>query len=231
MYLNFLFVLLLALSSWALNPIHEASYSLVPSAIHSRDINLELGVYTDASNFDVISIPISGSFKISKNLELGAGLKTYWGDVGDNIPFLAAGAKFRLAGNGTLQADILMNLQGDGDNGISLSYWKKKSYSRVFSTGYHLRLGAFDALTRDALFAFEGAAYPQLHFSSPLSFQLGFIASSQSDRFEDFLAIDLEPALLIALGNGSKLSVSLTVGLAGNQKEESRLEVNWLKGF
>ena len=93
-------------------------------------------------------------------------------------------------------------------------------------------MGFLEPLVADhALAAFEAGWYPVLMPGRPLSFELGLIGSSQTRDFENHLAMDLQPALIVGFGRHSRLMAAVALGLAGDAKERLRAKAQIDHGF
>jgi hypothetical protein len=220
-------------TAWALNPIHHASYSLVPRGKYASSAVLSVGGAVDSRRDDMFLVPFSFSLEAGKRVELGAGLKTQWGSgADDHIPYMAFGAKYLLSGATTLQGDLLLGVNVGSGKGFSIGLHHKEGHgSRLFSrfTG---RLGFMEALVNeDALMALEAGWYPTLSIVRPLSLECGLIASSQTTDFNDYFALDLKPALQVHIGGESMVETGIFLGLAGEHREEMRVQVTVVKGF
>lgn len=214
-------------SAWALNPIHDASYSLVPRGKYAASTVLSIDGVIDSRRDGLWLMPFSLSLEAGSRIELGAGLKTAWGDnADDHIPYMVFGGKYLLSGSTTLQADILLGVDESSGKGFSLAVHHKEGHSsRLFSrlTG---RFGFMEALVRDdALMGMEAAWYPTLSIVRPLSLECGLIASSQTKNFNDWFALDIKPALQVHLGRESMVEAAVYLGLAGEQREDMRAQV------
>lgn len=215
----------------ALNPIHESSYDLLPRGNFSSTATLEVaGIF--ASGDHAAGVPVSLAFRATPKLELGAGLKTFWGDVDDHIPYAVFGAKYLVPGQTSLQADLLVGMNSGAGNGLSLAAHHRFGYSPRFFSRLVGRLGFMDALVNDnALMAMELGFYPTLNLMRPLSLELGLITSSQTTDFDGNFALDFQPALQIHIGRESTVETAVALGLAGNHKEDLRVKVALLYGF
>ena len=94
MYATLAVVLALAQRALPLNPIHEASYSLVPRGKFASRALFALAGSVDSRADGAWALPFSLSLEPVPRAELGAGLKTYWGNgSGDHIPYMVLGAQ------------------------------------------------------------------------------------------------------------------------------------------
>lgn len=223
----------LARQAWALNPIHEASYSLVPRGKLASPMAFSVAGVVDARADDLWKIPVSLSLEPVPRTELGAGLKTQWGSgAGDHIPYLVLGGKYLLAASTTLQGDVLLGIERGAGKGFSLGLHHRQGHGpRLYSrlTG---RLGFMEVLVRDdALMAMEAAWYPTLVVARPLSLEMGLVASSQTENFNEYFAFDLKPALQAHLGRDRMVETAVYLGLAGERREDLRVQVTVLYGF
>jgi hypothetical protein len=216
----------------AFNPIHEASYSLEPRGNFASGTTLSIGAIIDSRSTDVWAVPASIALKASSRVELGAGIKTVWGEVGDHVPYLVFGVKWQTHRTTGFQADLLIPANTGNGKGFSLASHHRFHYGSVFSSRLAARLGFMEALVaEDALMAFEIGFYPALEVARPLSLELGLIGSSQTEEFEGNLAMDIEPALQVAFARDSFLRAGVALGLAGDRKEEMRAKIVLIHGF
>lgn len=216
----------------AFNPIHESSYSLEPRGNFNSGTTLSIGGIIDSRATDVWAVPASIALKASPRVELGAGLKTVWGDAGDHVPYLVFGVKWQTHRTTSFQADLLIPANTDNGKGFSLASHHRFHYGGMFSSRLAARLGFMEALVEnDALMAFEVGFYPTLEVAHPLSLVLGLIGSSQTEEFEGNLAMDIEPALVVAFARESSLKAGVALGLAGDRKEEMRSKIVLIHGF
>jgi len=217
----------------AFNPVHDASYDLEPAGVRPQQLHLSGAAIIDARNTDVWGIPVSLAFRASPSVELGAGIRTAWGSgTDDHVPFLVFGGKWQSRSRTSYQADLLVPAHGDRDLGLSLAAVSRFHHFEALDSKLALRLGFLEALTDDhALAAFEAGWYPILMPGRPLSFELGLIGSSQTRDFEGHLAMDIQPALIVAFGRHSRLMAGAALGLAGEYKERLRAKVQIDHGF
>ncbi len=222
----------LALAAFALNPIHESSYAVLPRGKMNSDITLGSGFYFNSPDHTPIGVPLSLAFALSNHLEIGFGLKTAWVDAGDNVPYMLVGAKYLTGNQLSLGADLILGTHTHSQKGLTLNFHKRIGYTSRFNARFTGKLGFMDYnVNSDALTAFELAYYPTLRLMNPISFQFGFIGSSQSNHFEKNLAIDLQPGLIVELGHESAVESLFAFGLAGDHKEDLRIKVAFVKGF
>ena len=221
---------LAAQCAWGLNPIHESSYNLLPRGKFASSFTVDVGGIT-SSGSDVFEVPFSLSLEATPRLEFGAGLKTGWAGSEDHIPWIVFGAKYLARGGTTFMGDLILGANSPG-KGFALGAHHRFAHARRFYTRATGKLGFMEALTdNDALMAFEAAAYPTVNIVRPLSLELGFITSSQTEDFNDNFALDMQPALLVHIGGESVVEAAATVGLAGERREDLRIKVVVIYGF
>ncbi len=230
------FIVLLAPALWtpvlALNPIHESSYSVLPRGKYNSAFTVQAGTYFHAENSPSFDLPIAFTLSGSDKLEIGVGLKTRWVDVPDNVPYMVFGAKLALDRSTSLHVDMLLSTDRRSDRGLTLGMHHLFASSGQFFSRLTAKAGFLDHLVaNDALMAMEVAWYPTLRLMGPLSAELGIIASSQTTGFEDYLAIDLQPGLIVHIGPESVVETLITLGLAGDRKEDLRVKVAVVRGF
>ncbi|MEO7424024.1 MAG: hypothetical protein ABI036_02490 [Fibrobacteria bacterium] len=215
----------------AFNPIHESSYNLEPRGIFETT-TLSGGFIVDSRSTNNWMLPVSLALKASRQTELGAGIKTQWGDGDDHVPYLVFGVKFLVPGQTSFQADLLIPANRRNGMGLSLASHHRFNYGGPLSGRLAGRIGFMEALVRnDGLMAFEGAFYPTLTFGGGLALELGLIGSSQNKDFEDDLAIDLQPGIIVGAGRGTNVQACVALGLAGNAKEQMRAKLLVNHGF
>ncbi len=216
----------------ALNPIHESSYSVLPRGKYSSPFTLQTGTYFFAESSPSFDVPLTVTLSGSDKLEIGVGLKTRWVDVEDNVPFMVFGAKLALDRSTSVHIDMLLHTNDRAQRGLTLGLHQLFASGGQFYSRLTGKVGMLDALVRDdALMAMEAAWYPTLRLMSPLSVELGVIASSQTFEFENNLAIDLQPGLIVHIGGESVVETMVTLGLAGDFKEDLRVKMGIVKGF
>jgi hypothetical protein len=214
---------------WGLNPIHEGGFALWHRSMTRADWRAEGGA-AFASGQDAVAIPLALSVRLADNVELGAGLKTVWGDVGDPIPYAPLGVKISTGNSLTVNVDFLVATSG-GDHGLRAGLLKRIGHGRRLSSRISGQIGFLDAFVNDAPMAFEAAWIPALHFGRGLSVECGLVASSQFSDFNDYFALDLQPALSVGLGNDGAVLSQVTVGLAGERREDLRVKIALARGF
>jgi hypothetical protein len=199
----------------ALNPVHDASYSLVPRGKHASTAVASVAGAVDSRADDRWAVPLSLSLEAGRRAELGAGLKTQWGSAaGDHVPYLVFGAKYLLTGATTLHGDLLLGAVRGAGKGFFLGLHHREGHgSRLFSR------------------SLEAAWYPTLAIVRPLSLEMGLVASSQTTSFNDYFALDLKPALQVHIGRESVVESAVYVGLAGERREDLRAQVTVIYGF
>jgi hypothetical protein len=217
---------------FALNPIHEGSYNLVPGGNFKANTTLSTGVIVRSQTTSLFEIPLGIAMKATPRVELGARLQTQWGDHRDLIPYMVFGVKWRTLHATSVQADLLLGNNFDNGKGFSIGTYKQIAFSSWFHTGFTSRVGFMEALVdNDALMALEAGFYPTLVVTRGLSLEVGMIGSSQTTDFEPYLAIDLQPALRVGYSQDSMVETAVALGLAGDHKEELRVKVAIIHGF
>lgn len=219
-------------TSLAFNPIHFGSYDLVPHGIHEAATTLSIAGQVDSRRTEAWDVPASLALKVSPRMELGAGLKSHWGEAEDHVSYLVFGVKWRTLEKTHFQADLLIGADAARGKGFSLASLHRFRHLARLHSLLTARIGFMDALVdSEALMAFECGFYPTLSPVRPLSLQLGLIASSQSSAFERHLAMDIQPALQVRYGRDSMVETAVALGLAGERKEEMRVKVALMHGF
>jgi len=217
-------VSVLTIPAQAFNSIHFNSYNLVPTSIYFTTLNLSSGLYLEPNEPTTFSLPVSAVLNLAHDFELGAGIKTHWGRRSESITHIVMGTKIGLTGYSFIQADLLLATQNSA-NGFSITYLKITNVTAKFINYSQFKFGLMNHFASDALLAFEAGFYPTLKIVKPIGLQLGFVSSSQSAQFENNLAIDFLPTLLVNVANATELSVSLVMGLAGNHQSDLALHV------
>jgi hypothetical protein len=217
----------------ALNPIHEASYNLLPRGKSSAPATFSIAGIVASGSTDFWQVPLSLVLEASPKVELGGGLKTQWGDAADDhVPFLVFGAKYQVERSTSLQADMLLGASRGFGKGFSLAVHHRMGHSRRIHSRFAGRLGFMEALVEDdALMAMEAAFYPTVSVARPLSLEFGLIASSQTSEFNDHFAFDFQPALLAHIGRESVVATAVAMGLAGERREDLRVKVTVIYGL
>jgi hypothetical protein len=217
--------------AFAMNPIQESSYDLLPRGNYSSTATLEAaGIFASGANG--MGLPVSLAFRATPRLELGAGIKTFWGDVGDHIPYAAFGVKYLAPGQNSLQAHLLVGMTDGAGNGLTLALHHRFGYSARFYSRLVGKLGFMDALVNDdALMAMELGFYPTLNIMRPLALEFGLITSSQTSQFDRNFALDFQPALQIHFAREATAQMAVALGLAGDHKEDVRAKMTLLYGF
>lgn len=219
--------------AWGLNPIHESSYNLLPRGKFASSGAVSIAGILDSRRDDFWQMPFSISLEASQRVELGAGIKTQWGDAtDDHVPYLVFGAKYLLDGATTLQGDLLLGANVNAGKGFSFGVHHRQGHAQRLYSRLVGRLGFMEALVEDdALLAMEAAFYPTFVIVRPLSIEMGLIASSQTKHFNDYFALDIQPALLVHIGKESLVETAVALGLAGENREDMRVKVAVIYGF
>ena len=214
---------------WALNPIHEAGYALWNRGVPQADFRVEGGVLFKSGN-DNVEIPLGMSLPVTHSLELGLGLKTVWGSGANHVPYVPFGLKYQLHGATVLNLDFLL-ATGNSSHGLRLGLTSRTGRRR-FSSRLFGNLGFMDGLVdRSALLALEGGWTPALRLGRSLLLESGFVASSQTKAFDDHFALDWQPGILIPYSHDGGILTRITVGLAGNHREDLAIKVAMAQGF
>jgi len=66
---------------FALNPIHESSYNLIPSGNFESATTLSVGAYVRSQNTSVWYVPVALAMRVAPRVELGARIQTEVGDA------------------------------------------------------------------------------------------------------------------------------------------------------
>jgi hypothetical protein len=224
--------LLFLAQAWGLNPITDEEFALWPRSVSRSDLNVEGGmIFRSRDNGNAVEIPLAVSFKASRSLELGAGLKTDWGDGSDAVPFIPLGLKYQANAATTLNLDFLIGTHGD-DDGLRLGVLSRVQHTSRLSSQLSGQIGFFNAYTGDGKsVALEGAWLPSLRLLRDISVESGFVASSQTADFNDHFAFDWQPGLFVDLGRDGGVLTQVTLGLAGDAREDIRVKVALSQGF
>lgn len=221
-----------AVPARAFNAIHDASYDIEPSGNRPYGTHLSIAGVIDSRATDYWMVPASIALRASPDVEFGAGIQTRWGSADDHVPYLVFGVKWLTRTKTSVQADLLVPANVDNGKGFSLATYHRYRHFGPLSSHLAVRLGFMDALVdNDAILAFETGWYPTLFAGGPLALELGMIGSSQTKRFEEHLAIDLQPSLLVNFRKASSLKAAMALGLAGDRKEEMRVKLLLNHGF
>lgn len=219
-------------SAGAFNAIHDASYDLEPHGNWAYGTHLSIAGIIDSRATDYWMIPASIALRASPQVEFGAGLQTRWGSAQDHVPYLVFGVKWLTKTRTSVQADLLVPANVDHGKGFSLATYHKYSHFDAVGSHLALRLGFMEALVDDdAILSFETGWYPTLFPGQPLSLELGLIGSSQTKRFEEHLAMDMQPSVIVNFRKASSLQAAAAMGLAGDRKEELRVKLILNHGF
>lgn len=190
----------------------------------------DFALYTGAlyrPDREALTVPVALGLRAAPRLELAGGLRTVWLHEGNPLPHLLLGMKYDLAGSACVEGDLWISTAADEAHGLVLSWFARRGFGRRLSMLWNLKLGMLDLFTDEALFAMEGALYPALRLGRSVRMELGFIASSQTDAFEEHLAIDLQPGIVVPMGREGILGVHAAMGLAGDRQEDVRLKLAW----
>lgn len=218
--------LLLFEFSHSLNPIHEASWELRPEARINPSWTLQTGIYVSPYSRQIVRVPVSLSWPMARNFEIGAALKSRWLEDPNNFRHLIVGLKYRYKYQFSVQMDALWGTANYAGDGLTLSFYKRFNISDIFYANIVARGGMFDALVwaPDGFMAVETAGYPALRIYDPVYFELGIISSSQLGGFEDYFSLDLQPAITADLNNGASVLAGAIIGLAGPRKARLRVQ-------
>ncbi len=216
-----------------LNPIHEGTYGVLPRGKSLASTTFSIAAILDSRDDELWRVPVSLALEAGDRAELGAGLKTQWGEGADRtIPYLVFGGKYRLSPATSLEGDLLLGADRSGDKGFSFTVHHRAGHGRRLFSRLVGKAGFMEAFVRDdALMALEGAWYPTLAPARPLSLELGLIASSQTSDFDAHFALDFQPALLVHTGRESVVATAVALGLAGDNREDLRVKVAVVQGF
>jgi hypothetical protein len=216
--------------AFALNPIHESTYSAYPQVLTRGKGAMHAAVIVP-KGADGLSLPIGAALSLAPNFELGAGLKAYLGDNSD-ISHLAFGGQYGVSGRTTMGLHLLVDMNGGDSHGLTAAFYRQGSLAPSIATGLSLRLGFLDALVSpDALCAFEAGYALRILLAHGVSLGAGLVGSSQTSDFNDHFALDLEPEVRVGTGRNSAVATILTFGLAGERRESMRVKVGWIQAF
>ncbi len=216
--------------TWAFVNLHDASYHANPEKLLAPQTALHVAGIIDGEGNGHLTIPVAFSLALNRHWELGAGVRSQWIDVENHLPHAQFGLRYSAAGS-ILEADLWLGLD-ESENGLALSYGIAQSMSSRFALYYQAKIGFMPQFVyNDALLGFELSATPAFRVGRSLQIVWGFDLGSQSNDFEKFLAIDMEPGLWIPLGSDGRLALSVALGLAGNFKEDVRFRLAWMKPF
>ncbi len=217
---------------FALNPIHESSYNLVPATNYNAATTLSTGLYIRSQQTSVFDVPLGLALQVGPRVEVGARVQTRWGDVNSHAPYMVFGVKWLTVRHTSVQADLLVGTQLETGKGFSIGTFYQFDYNSVFFSRLSSRVGFMEALTdEDALMAMEIEFSPGIIIHRFLSLECGLIASSQTTGFERYLAIDAQPSIRIGFLHNSFLETALALGLAGDHKEEMRVKITLIHGI
>jgi hypothetical protein len=220
-----------SVSVFALNPIHTSTYSAFPTGLSQGKPSLHAAAIVPNGG-GALYLPLALSLALSRDIEIGGGVQTQWGNGGDAVSSLLLGVQAGLRGGNTVGLHLLVGASGGKANGLTLNYHHHGGFSRRLTTETEARMGFLDALAYgDALFAMEAQYALRALVTGPVSLQMGGILSSQTDAFNDHFALDLEPGVHVATGRKSALEGLVTLGLAGPHRESFRVCFAWIQAL
>lgn len=215
----------------ALNPIHESVYLAYPTGLSRGEPALQMAAIV-AEGGDALDLPLGLSFALGKQFELGAGIKTAWGNGRDPVTSWVLGLSAALDARTALGAHLMFSASGSELVGLTLLGHRRGGWSRRIATVSDLRLGFLSALAHEnALLAFEGSYALRLHLAGPVSLHAGAVASSQTRHFNEHFALDFEPGLHVGTGRNSAVQTLITLGLAGERREGLRVKCGWIQAY
>lgn len=218
-------------SASALNPIHESVYQAYPTGLSQGEPALHTAAIVDEGG-GAFDLPLGLSFALGKQFELGASIKTAWGNGRDPVTSWVLGLSAALDSRTALGAHLLFSASGGEPVGLTLLGHRRGGLSRRIATISDLRLGFLSALAQqNAFMAFEGSYALRLHLAGPVSLQAGAIASSQTRYFNEHFALDFEPGLHVGTGRNSAVQTLITIGLAGERREGLRVKCGWVQAY
>lgn len=218
-------------SALALNPIHESVYLAYPTGLSRGEPALHAAAIV-AGGGDVFDLPLGLSFALGRQFEIGAGIKTAWGNGRDPVTSWVLGLTAAVDARTALGVHLLFAAQGSEPVGLTLLGHRRGGLSRRIATISELRLGFLSGLAQNgALLAFEGNYALRLQLAGPVALQAGAVVSSQTRHFNDHFALDFEPGLHVGTGRNSALQTLITLGLAGERREGMRVKCGWVQAF
>jgi len=215
---------------WALHPLHESTYLAFPQGLTGGKGAMHLALIVPRGG-DALYIPVGGALALGSSVEVGAGLKTVLGDASD-IQYLTFGGQFAGLGHSVYGLHLLLDANGGDNHGLTATYFHQGGLSRRIATALGLRLGFMEALVAEnALMAMEAGYALRLALSHGVALQAGLVAASQTKHFNDYFSLDFEPEVRVGTGRQSAVATILTLGLAGERREDFRVKVAWTQRF
>jgi hypothetical protein len=215
----------------ALNPIHESVYLAYPTGLSQGEPAMHAAAIVPGGG-DSFLLPLGLSFALGRQFEVGAGIKTAWGNGGDAVTSWVLGLTASVDARTALGVHLLFDAQGGEPVGLTLLGHRRGGLSRRISTATDLRVGFLSGLAQhDAFMAFEGGYALRLRVTGPVSLHAGAVMSSQTRHFNDHFALDFEPGVHVGTGRNSALQAIITLGLAGERREGLRVKCGWVQGF
>ena len=202
-------------------PLNYDPYFVLPAGLGQTSIDLGFAAADAGDVFNTSDAVAMAKFNPHKKIEAGARFAFDWlNDATSNFSSLVIGAKYSLGKNRAATANLAVPA-GDVDNpGISLGLMNASEITTGLLLNAQLQIGLLKGFNGGKGIVVDALIEPVKVFNHKYSVYLDIFATSNTDSFSDFLAINLGPNLDIGLGDGNVLNIGVTLGLSGDAKQQ-----------
>lgn len=199
---------------------HYDPYYVLPA--EAGRLGAEVGLFSaDASRIgDVSVVPVVAKFSLTDDLEVGARANLgVLNDSADDLSTVEVGAKYGLAPATALTVAGLLPVGDADDPGLSLGIMHSLSSGDLLINNW-LQVGLLDGYTGGTGVAVSLLVEPTRAFGDRLTAYLDVVVNTNTDELADNLAVDLGPNLDLMLSENLVVNVGVTVGVAGDMKQD-----------
>lgn len=216
-----------ATSLYAVNPLHDTRYQLIPQPPVLDRFEGYVGVRTYGKNHNGWTVPLGISMGVNDQLEIGGRLDfDYHNEL---LLLLDIGAKIRLSKIEAVQIDLRF---GEGWGAV-VDYTIFHALNHRFSMLYTLpRVSFFEGLNGKEWVVFEVGSFGRVRLFSPIDFLLDLTYSSALPSLIVWSAFDIAVGTELKLINHSRLLALCQFGIAGaHESGDFGLKIGYIHGF
>lgn len=199
--------------------LYDVFYGLPGEA---GSLGIDVGILSsDVSSIgDVSDVPLMAKYGINGNLEVGARVTFgFLNDGRDSFSSVLAGGKYMLGENNAISVNVLLPVGDADDPGLSVGYMMSmEAFGLLWND--HLQVGLLDGYTQGTGINIDLLLEPYKELNDKMVGYLDILIATNTDEIGDNLGINLGPNVDYILNDGLAVNAGVTVGIAGDQKQD-----------
>ncbi len=199
---------------------HYDLYYVLPAEKGTKGVDVGIASADIGSLGDVSDLNVLGKYSVSDNLEVGArAVLGVMNDNKDDLSTIEVGAKFGTNEMMALTGAILLPTGDADDPGISIGAMKTKEMDSGLSVNHWLQATLLEGYHADGI-GLNLLIEPTKAMGDKLTGYLDVLVGTNTDSFGDNLGINLGPNVDITLNEKAVINAGITIGIAGDAKQD-----------